>query len=199
MAVELGSLTLEKLTHVGVRERARVAYHAVPGLAGDLTQTLGRSSVEAELCGICYGPTGAADLAALRQVYLEQRPVDFFADAVGAGYFSQVLISRLDVRQRAGALDEFEFSCAVIEYVEPPEPIAPDPFGALDAGILEEAGAFIDDVQNAIEGVADLVNTLANLPSFGDPTSRLRDLPSGYQSLVTGTGVSTLTEIRNLF
>jgi hypothetical protein len=199
VAIELAHLTLEKLTHVAVSERARLARHAVPGLAGDLSQALGRSSVTVELRGAHFGATAADDLGQLRQLYLDQQPVDFFADAIGAGYFSQVLISRLEVRQRAGALDEFEFAVEVMEYVEPPEPVTADPFAALDAGLLDEAAAFMDDVQNAVEAVSDLVDALANLPGFGDPTQRLRDMPSGYQNLVGGSGVAPLSALKDLF
>jgi len=199
MAIELANLTLERLTHVAVGERARIARHEVPGMAGGLSQALGRSSVTVEMHGSHFGATAAEDLGQLRRLYLDQQPVDFFAEATGTGYFSQVLISRLDVRQRAGALDEFEFVVEVVEYVEPPEPAAADPFGALDTGLLDEAGAFMDDVQNAIEAVSDLVETLSNIPGFGDPTSRLRDMPAGYNNLVGGSGATTLTDLKNLF
>ena len=168
-------------------------------MAGDLSQALGQSSVTVEMHGSHYGATAADDLGQLRQLYLDQQPVDFFADATGTGYFSQVLISRLDVRQRVGALDEFEFAVEVVEYVEPPEPVTADPFGDLEAGLLDEAAAFMDDVQNAVEAVSDLVDTLANIPGFGDPMSRLREMPAGYQDLVGGSGPATLTSLKDLF
>ena len=199
MPIELANFTLERLTHVAVSERARLCRHAVPGMAGDLSQALGRFSVTVEMHGSHYGATAADDLGQLRQLYLDQQPVDFFADATGTGYFSQVLISRLDVRQRVGALDEFELAVEVVEYVEPPEPVTADPFGDLEAGLLDEAAAFMDDVQNAVEAVSDLVDTLANIPGFGDPTSRLREMPTGYQDLVGGSGPATLTSLKDLF
>src|SRR5262249_44739171 len=144
----LGSLSLEQLTRVTVHERARIVHHEVPGLAGSLAQMLGRPSVVIELSGIFYGATAMDDLKNLRGVYLDQKPVDFFADAVGEGYFAQVLVSRLEVEQSAGALDEFDYRFELVEFVEPPEPAALDALGGLDAGILDEAAAFMDDVQN---------------------------------------------------
>src|SRR5947209_18033339 len=101
MAVEVGKISLEKLTQVSVEERARVVHHAVPGLKGDLAQMMGRPSVQVTLHGIFYGDEAADRLKDLRKLYLEGEPVDFFADAVGEGYFAQVIISRLDVTQRA--------------------------------------------------------------------------------------------------
>jgi hypothetical protein len=201
MPVELGNVILEHLTEVALREHARIERHAVPGLNGDLAQTLGRSSVEVRFHGIFYGPSAADDLAALRQSYLERQPVDFYTEAVGEGYFSQVLITRLDVSQRAGYLDQFDFKCEVVEYVEPPEPVAADPFSALDQDLLGEAVDFVNDVQSALAEVSELVDLIANIPSFSDPTAPLTDLLDGFSSLVSGSGgaIDTLTSIRNLF
>ncbi len=207
MAVELGSVSLTALSDVVVRERARLARHAVPGLAGDLTQTLGRPSVEVELHGICYGPTAADDLKKLRQVHLDQNPVDFLADAVGEGYFSQVLVSRLEVHQRAAVPDEFGFVCEVIEYVKPPEPVPasglggmdPTALSGIDTSVLDEAKSAMDDVENAVDTVSKLADLAASVPSFGDPTADLQKMPDQYKSLVSGGALSTLKSLRDLF
>src|SRR5262245_7307618 len=134
MAIELGGITLQDLTHIVVHERARLIRHPVPGMSGDLTQTLGRCSVGVSIRGMFYGSDSFNDLSRLRSAYLERKPVDFFTEAVGEGYFAQVLIEKLEVSQRAGYLDQFDFSCDVVEFVEPPEPITADPFAGLDAG-----------------------------------------------------------------
>jgi hypothetical protein len=115
MAVQIGGIELTKLTQVTVQERARIAHHAVPGLDGDLAQMLGRPSVEVVLSGIFFGAEAASQLGELRALHLGHQPVDFFADAVGEGYFSQVLIARLEVSQRAGELDQFNFTCEAVE------------------------------------------------------------------------------------
>lgn len=198
MAVRIGSIDLEKLTLVEVRERARLSHHSVPGFAGDLVQTFGRPSVEVLLSGIFFGPDALENLAALRALHQGREPVDFFADAVGEGYFTQVLISRLDLTQRAGRPEEFDFVCEVVEYVEPPEPALADAALGLDAGLLEEAGAFMDDVQNAIEEVSALTDLIANVPSFGDPTSKLAQMPVEYVGEVADVA-GTLAELRDLF
>lgn len=198
MAVRIGSIELEKLTEVEVRERARISHNSVPGLKGDYVQTAGRASVEVVLCGIFFGPDAPDKLNELRALHKENGPVDFFADAVGEGYFAQVIISRLDLKQRAGEPEQFDFVCEVVEYVEPPEPALADTALGLDAGLLEEAGAFMDDVQNAIEQVSQLADLLLNVPSFGDPTEKLGEMPVKYVGeVVKVTG--ELAKLRDLF
>jgi hypothetical protein len=195
MALELGSLSLDRLTHIAVAEHARVVRHAVPGLAGELAQVLGRPSVQVQVEGVFFGADAATQLQQLRDLHKAGEPVDFYADAVGEGYFAQVLLQGLHVQQHAGAADEFAYGCTLMEYVEPPEPAVTDMLGGLDAGLLDEAAAFMDDVQNAVAAVADLASLVANLPSFGDPTGALRDMPRAYTQTVGTDLVGTLRDL----
>jgi hypothetical protein len=197
MAVEVGSVQLEHLTHVDVSERARLAVHPVPGLGGDLVQALGRSSVAVRLEGLVFGPTATHDVKSLRDAYLGAVPVDFFADAVGEGYFAQVVIERLDIRQRAGDLDQFHYRLEVMEYVKPPAPPALDPLAAIDTDLIAEAGSFMDDVQNGISQAAGLVDLLTSVPSFADPTTKLPSMLSGYLA-ATDEAKQALTALRDL-
>jgi hypothetical protein len=199
MAVEIGTVSLDQLTHVEVRERADIVRHRVPGLDGDLSQALGRPSVEVAISGIFFGDTAADDLGKLRKIYLDRKPVDFLADAVGDGYFTQVLIANLSVAQRAGETDQFDFTCEVVEYVEPPQPAVSSPFGDIDTSLIDEASGFMDDVQNAVDQVSKLADLAANVPSFGDPTTKLTKMPADYIGLVTGGGLQTLTGLKDLF
>lgn len=196
MAVELGGLTLTTLTEIRVEERAAYVRHSVPGMDGDLSQDVGRPSVEIELNGVFYGADTSDGLSQLRDLYLQREPVDFFAAATGEGYFAQVLISSLEVSERAGELDQFSYRCRLHEFVEPPEPVAVSGLPSLDSSLLDEAAAFMDDAQNAIEQVSQLVEILGNLPSFADPTSRLGALPSAFVSLADGMQ-GPLTETRD--
>jgi hypothetical protein len=198
MAVELAGISLEHLTRVAVRERARIVRHSVPGMSGDLAQTLGRPSVEVTFWGIFYGAAADDDLAQLRQAHLGHEPVDFFTEAVGEGYFSQVLVTDLTVAQRAGYADQFDFTCTVVEYVVPPEPVLANPLAALDGDLLAEATGFIDDVQNALEQVSQLADLIANVPSFADPTSRLPAMLDAFSGIASG-GTGVVADIRNLF
>lgn len=198
MPVELGGVTLQLLTRVAVCERARIVRHGVPGMAGDLSQSIGRPSVEVMLEGIFYGSDAADHLKELRDLHLRGEPVDFFADTIGDGYFSQVVINGIDVTQKAGDLDQFSYQCQLVEYVEPPAPAAPlSALSALDTGILDEAAAFMDDVQNAVEQVTQLADMLANIPSFGDPTTRLVEVPKTFNTVVGGQGVDAVKALRD--
>jgi hypothetical protein len=198
MPVELGGVTLEHLVYINVQERARIARHPVPGMSGSLAQTMGRPSVIVTLQGILYGDTIVDELKQLRDVFLQHQPVDFFTEAVGEGYFAQVLISRLDIGQRAGYLDRFDFHCEVIEYVEPPQPAAIDSLSLLDSELLDEATGFMDDMQNALEQVAQLTDLIANAPNFGNPVEGLQHMLDDYTTVTTGT-ISALNELLNLF
>lgn len=198
MPIELAGINLEHLTRIDVRERARIAWHGVPGLNGDLAQVLGRPSVEVTFWGIFYGAGRSDGLDQLRQAHLARQPVDFFTETVGEGYFSQVLISDLLVMQRADYTDQFDYVCTVVEYVRPPEPALANPLAALESDLLSEAAGFIDDVQNALEQVSQLTDLLANIPSFADPTTRLPAMLEAFtESAGGGTGV--LTNTRDLF
>lgn len=197
MAVELGGLVLDHLTHVSIGERARIVRHDVPGLSGELAQTLGRLSVEVSLRGVFYGPGAVDELNRLRNAYLGREPVDFFTESVGEGYLTQVLISRLEISQRAGDLDQFDFACGVVEYVEPPEPVSLDPLAALDTGLLEEAAGFVEDVQNGLEQVSQLVDLLST-PSFGNPAEALPGIENDYVN-VASEGATLLARLRELF
>jgi hypothetical protein len=197
MAVELGGIVLEHLTHVTIGERARIVHHDVPGFSGEFAQTLGRLSVEVSLRGVFYGPSAVDDLNTLRSAYLEHAPVDFFTESVGEGYFTQVLISQLEISQRAGYPDQFDFACDVVEYVEPPEPVPVDPLAELDTGLLEDAAAFVDEVENALEQVSQLVDLLST-PAFANPVESLPGIERGYVQAASD-GVALLAEIRELF
>jgi hypothetical protein len=198
VAVELGGVVLDQLTDVQVRERTRIRRHPVPGLSGDLSQVLGRSSVEVRLRGIFFGPDAQEKLEALREQYLEAKPTDFSADGVGEGYVSQVLITGIESAQRAGYLDQFDFELQVIEYVEPPEPVADDPFGALDAGLLGDAMSMVDDIQDTLAAATALIDAIANFPSFGDPTEALSGLLDEFTGAV-GEGSGPLSSLGDLF
>ena len=198
MAVELGGISIRNLTHVAVHERARIVRHPVPGMSGDLAQTLGRSSVEVSFRGVFYGASAAEDLSRLRAAYLERKPVDFFTEAIGEGYFAQVLIATLEVSQQAGYPDQFDFGCAVVEYVAPPEPTTADPFASLDAGLLGEASGLVDDAQNALAEVGNLASVLGVIPDFGNPTAALSGILDDFTDIAGGAGGS-LQAISDLF
>jgi hypothetical protein len=197
MALELAGIPLDKLIKVEVREKARFARHAVPGLSGELTQNLGRPGVAVAFQGIFFGADAADKLKELREKYLAREPVDFLCEAVGEGYFTQVVIEGLQVVQRAGFVDQFDYACEVAEYVPPPPPAVSNPLGDIDTSLLDEAAGMMDDVQNAIGQVADLANLLAGAADYGNPTTRLPGMLTSFTD-VAGGATTTLSSIAEL-
>lgn len=186
MAVELAGVALDKLVHIAVHQRAGFVHHRVPGGSGSLTQNLGRPSVVVVFQGIFFGADARDQLVQLRDRYLAREPVDFLAEVVGEGYFSQVVIERLWVSQRAGAADQFDYACEVVEYVPPPPPASANLLGEIDAGLLDEAAGLMDDIQGAIGQVADLANLLAGAAGFADPTTRLPGMLTSFSDAAGG-------------
>lgn len=184
MAIELGDLSIEQLTEVRVREVAQIYSRHVPGMKGSLSQVMGRPSVEVAFDGIVYGASPLDDLQPIREAYLAGEPLSFYTESVGEGYFAEVLVHTLQVSQQVHLPNQLNFHCVVREYVEPPQPAVADPFAGINTDLLEEALAFIDDVQNALEQVSQLTDLLSGFGDFADPTSRLGELSSGFLSLV---------------
>ncbi|WP_157270345.1 hypothetical protein [Azohydromonas aeria] len=197
MALEIAGVALDKLLGIDVTEGARFVRHAVPGLQGEYAQALGRPSVHIRVRGLFYGPGATDAMATLRGHLLGREPVDFICEITGQGYFSQVLVDRLDLAQRAGRPDEFEFECALVEYVPPPPPPATDVFAGIDAGLLDEAAAMMDDVQNALAEVAALADLVAGASDFGNPATRLPAMLDAVKGATAGAG-GVLTGIREL-
>ncbi len=197
MPLEIAGVTLDKLTSLEASEVARFVRHAVPGMDGELAQDIGRPSVRIRVCGIFYGDDASDRLKELRGHLLDRTPVDFVCELTGQGYFSQVLVDHLEVAQRAGRPDEFDYECVVTEYVPPPPPPASNPLGDLDAGLLDEAASMMDDVQNALSEVAGLADLLSGAGDFGNPTTRLPAMLDAFTGAAGGAS-STLGGIGDL-
>lgn len=175
MPVELAGISLTKIHEMNTLEQADFVSHRVPGLEGDLTQNMGRSSVRMEISGIFYGDSALENMETLRDKYKSRSPVDFLADIVGQAYFAQVIIDVFATQQRAQFPDQFDYHLVVAEYVEPPEPEVVG-LADVDASILDEAADFMD--------IAELPGILA-LPEFSDPTAPLAGILGGVENAVS--------------
>jgi hypothetical protein len=180
VAVQLGPVSLEHLTDVDVRDRARLARHAVPSMAGDLVQQLGRPSVDLVLAGTFLGADAAKQLADLRAVLRAGDPVDLLAELAGDGYVARVVVAGLDVRQRAGDVERFDYRLDLVEYVEPPAQPVLGGLSSIDTGLAAEAAGYLDDVQDGLAAVSRLVS-LTRLAGFGDPTTKAPKLVEDYE------------------
>jgi hypothetical protein len=197
MALEIAGVAMDQLVSIEASETARFARHPVPGMSGELAQDLGRPSVRINVRGIFYGSDAADRLKQLRGYLLDRTPVDFVCELTGQGYFSQVMVDHLEVAQRAGRPDEFDYECVVTEYVPPPPPPAASGLGGLDLGILDEAASMLDDAQNALAQVAGLADLLSGAADFGNPTTRLPSMLDAFSGAAGGAG-STLSGIGKL-
>ncbi len=179
MSVELAGITLNRIHSISTLERADFVSHRVPGLEGNLVQNMGRDSVVLQIEGIFYGPNAQEDLEGLRDAYKAREPVDFLADIVGQAYFSQVVLNRFEVFQRAAEPEQFSYALTLAEYVPPPEPessLGLDVPG-IDAAIELEALDFMDMLQ---------LPDLLSVPEFGDPTPPLRAILDGIGGVLGG-------------
>jgi len=197
MALEIAGVAMDQLVSIEASETARFARHGVPGMAGELAQDLGRPSVRIRVRGIFYGSDASDRLKDLRGHLLDRTPVDFVCELTGQGYFSQVLVDHLEVAERAGHPDEFDYECVVTEYVPPPPPPAANPLGDLDGGLLDEAASLMDDAQNALAQVAGLADLLSGAADFGNPTTKLPSMLDSFTGAASGAP-STLSGIGGL-
>jgi len=190
MPLEIAGVELDKLVSIEASEGARLARHAVPGLSGEYVQDFGRPSVRIHVRGIFYGEDASDRLGTLRGHLNGRTPVDFLCEITGQGYFTQVMLDHLNVAQRAGRLNEFEFECLATEYVPPPPPPAGSPLAALDASILDEAACLMDDIQDGLAQVAGLANLLSGAADFGNPTTRLPSMLTSFTDAAGGASVA---------
>ncbi len=120
MGIELGGIKLNRVHRLVTLERADWVSHRVPGMVGNVVQDLGRDSVHIEISGIFYSAeTASQDLENLRQVYKKREPVEFLAEIVGQAYFSKVIVEKFEVFQLAEEPEQFSYTIAIAEYVEP--------------------------------------------------------------------------------
>jgi hypothetical protein len=201
--VEIAGVPVPHLTAIGVRERARVERHAVPGMAGDLAQAMGRLPTEVTIRGSLHGAAAAEGLDRLRDAHAAGEPVELLVHAADESElvislsFTTVLIEALEVEQHAGFVNVFDLGCRLVEYVEPPRALVGDPLAALDAELMADATAAIDAVQNGLAQASELSGLLA-AGDFGNPTERLQATRETFEPLASWTA-GALSTLRNLF
>src|SRR5215210_5427753 len=188
----LGDVELRTVQHTATVERRALVEHRVPGMAGSAFQDLGRPSTCIKLEGILFGEESRADLESLRGMFQAAEPVSFAADIATATEIVDVLIEDLRVVEVAGRPGTFLYQIVLRESPPPPPPV--DPLAALNADILGDAQDFFDQAT----GLADVLNTLGNVPSFGDPTEQLSGILDQFGS-ATGGMSDTLSPLGELF
>ena len=166
MSIEINGIELAHVHQITTFEGGGYLQQQVPGLAGDVTQDLGRQSLQLQVDGTFYGPDREKDLEALRDIYLKREPVEFLAQVTGQAYASKVLIDSLKVMEAGQQPDQFTYQLVVIEYVEPPS-------ASVDTGLVNDLiAAEALQITDLME-LPDMLS-LGSIPELSNPIEPLK-------------------------
>jgi hypothetical protein len=188
----LGDVELRTIQHIATLEQRALVEHRVPGMAGSAFQDLGRPSTCVKLEGVLFGEGARTELDKLRQKFQAAEPLSFAADITTATEIVDVLIEDLRVAEVAGRPNTFLYQVVLRESPPPPPPV--DPLAAVNSSILGDAQNLFDQAA----GLADVINTLGNVPSFGDPTEQIGGILDQFGS-ATGGMSDSLSPLGELF
>jgi hypothetical protein len=171
---------------IQVAEQRAFVEMRVPGMVGSLYQDLNTHPTHIAIHGSLFGDEARGEfLEKLRGKFREGKAVTFVADIVTATSVQYVIVDSLRFAESGGRPDQLDYALMLRE--SPPPPPPPDPLGGLDAGLLDQAGSFLDSVTGAL----DLINGLGSIPDFGDPTAPIQGVLDGVKSATAGLGSIT--------
>jgi hypothetical protein len=190
----IGRWEVPHIEGIASRESRRLAVLAVPGLAGDLHQDLGRDALEVELFGSLSGDQARDEfLNELRGQFFAGAPVDFVADIVNESELEQVLISSFTLEESAARPEEFRYRMVLREYTEPPEPPGlGDDFGLDVDGLLDL------DVDLGLD-LLDLPGLLGEVPEIGELLAPVTDAAQDLKNTLAEAGGTLLAPLDGLF
>lgn len=168
MAIEINGIALKFVHRITTQESGGYVAHHVPGMAGDLSQDLGRSSLSVQIEGIFYGQEISKDLSDLRDTHLKREPVEFLAQVTGQVYAAKVLIDSLKVMETGELPDQYTYQLVVVEYVAPPST------GGLagDAAVNQLAALEAAQLTDLME-LPDMLS-LGSIPELSNPVAPLK-------------------------
>lgn len=189
----LGDWEIPRIAAISTGERRALVELPVPGRQGSLFQDLSGDPARIIITGSVFGDEARDEfLEKVREKFQAGEPVTFVADILTATAVQYVIIETLHFEERGVRPDQLGYRIVLREAPPPPPP--PDPFGALDAGLLDQAAGFLD----AVTGALDVLDALGNLPSFGDPTGPLGGALSSVTEATAGLGAA-LDPLRAIF
>ena len=184
----LGDWEIPRIAAIRTLERRTFAEFEVPGRAGSLFQDLNATPARVAISGSLYGDEARDEfLEELRGKFRDGVPVTFVADIVTATEVQYVIVEALRFQESGTKPDQSDYSFVLRE--SPPPPPPPNPLGELDAGLLDQAGGFLDTVTGAL----DVIGTLGSVPDLGDPTPPLRGSIDEVKSTLDELGETTAT------
>lgn len=184
----LGDWEVPHIEVIRTMERRSFAELPVPGRAGSLFQDLNTEPTRVVISGSLFGDENRdAFLEELRGKFSVGEPVTFVADIVTATSVQYVIIETLRMEESGVKPDQIDYHIVLRE--SPPPPPPSDPFASLDAGLLDQAGSFLDSVTGALDALDALASIAAGgIPDFSDPTPPLQGALDGVKSAMSGLG-----------
>lgn len=165
----------------------------MPGRTGSLFQDLNTTPTSISISGSLYGDEARDEfLEELRGKFRDGEPVTFVADIVTATEVQYVIVEALRFQESGTRPDQMDYFFVLRE--SPPPPPPPDPLGALDEGLLEQAGGFLD----AATGALGVIDTLGNIPDFGNPVPPLQSSLGQFED-ATSDLQDTVDRLNDLF
>lgn len=182
----LGDWEIPRIESIRTLEQRSFAELSVPGRTGSLFHDLNTVPTRIVITGSLFGDEARDDfLQQVRGKFQDSTPVTFVADIITATKVQYVLIETLHFAENATRPDQIDYVVVLKE--SPPPPPPPDPLGGLDAGLLDQAGNFLDSVTGAL----DAVKMLGDIPDIHDPTPPVKSALDGVKAATTGLDTIT--------
>jgi hypothetical protein len=141
----LGDWEVPRIAAIRSAERRAFAELPVPGRAGSVFQDLNAGPVRVVIEGSPHGDEARdAFLEEVRGKFKAGEPVTFVADIVSATEVRYVIVEELRFQESGVRPDQIDYFLVLRE--SPPPPPPPNPLGGLDAGLLDQAGSFLDSI-----------------------------------------------------
>lgn len=164
----LGDWEIPHIQSIHSVEKRNFVELDIPGRVGSLFQDMNAGPASIAISGSLYGDEPRSEfLQELRGKFREGEPVTFVGDIVTATDVQYVVIETLQFAENGLNPDQLDYYVRIKE--SPPPPPPPDPLGAIDNELLDQAGGYLDSVTGAL----DLIDSLGNVPDFGNPVPPL--------------------------
>ncbi len=188
----LGDWEIPRIESIKTLEHRALVELEVPGRVGSLFQDLNTHPTHIAIKASLFGDEARSEFVEnVREKYQAGEPLTFVADIVSATEIQHVIIQTLHFQESGTKPDQID--CFMVLKESPPPP-PPSNLGGLDAGLLDQAGDFLDTVTGAL----DVIDTLGAIPDIGNPTPPLQNALGGVSAATQGLD-ETLAPLRDIF
>jgi hypothetical protein len=162
----LGDWEIPRIQSMRSEEQRRFAELPIPGRPGSLLQDLNSAPTAVEIRGSLFAAERGEFFNSVRDKFRQGEPLTFVADITEATDIQYVVIEALVFEESSRFPDQTDY---YVKLRESPPPPPSNLLGGIDAGLLDQAAAFVDGVTD----VLDAIDALANVPDFSDPSALL--------------------------